>query len=103
IMRLARISFAGITSAGLRPGDCRPLTTDELVDLRRSFGVPRRIVHPSAVVPDGLKSGRAAYGASAVGKTMSHPIRGRTRPRLTKRPPARGRKETGGSPPWPKD
>jgi 23S rRNA pseudouridine2605 synthase len=86
VMRLARVAFAGITSERLRPGESRPLAADELVELRRSFGVPRRLPRPA--VP-------------ADGKTMSHPPRGRARPRLTGKARARTRK-TGGSP-WPKD
>jgi 23S rRNA pseudouridine2605 synthase len=43
VMRLARTSFAGVTSEGLRPGESRPLTVDELMDLRERFGVPKRV------------------------------------------------------------
>lgn len=43
VMRLARTSFAGVTSEGLRPGDARSLTVDELTDLRDRFGVPKRV------------------------------------------------------------
>ncbi len=43
VMRLARLSFAGITSEGLRPGESRSLTADELNDLRSQYGVPKRI------------------------------------------------------------
>jgi 23S rRNA pseudouridine2605 synthase len=42
VMRLARLSFAGITAEGLRPGDWRPLTNEELADLKAEYGVPRR-------------------------------------------------------------
>ena len=86
VMRLARVAFAGITSEGLRPGDCRPLSAEELMEIRRSFGVPKRILRPA--IPAG-------------GKTMSPPPRVRARPRLTGKARARTRK-TGGSP-WPKD
>jgi 23S rRNA pseudouridine2605 synthase len=41
VMRLARLSFAGITSDGLRPGEWRHLTAEELSVLRREYGVPR--------------------------------------------------------------
>jgi 23S rRNA pseudouridine2605 synthase len=44
VMRLARLSFAGITAEGLRPGDWRYLAPDELVDLKKEYGVPKRIV-----------------------------------------------------------
>jgi len=43
VMRLARISFAGITSDDLRPGQWRYITRDELVALREAFGVPKRV------------------------------------------------------------
>ncbi|APR76559.1 Ribosomal large subunit pseudouridine synthase B [Minicystis rosea] len=43
VMRLARVSFAGISHEGLRPGDFRSLTVDELEALRKTYGVPKRI------------------------------------------------------------
>jgi 23S rRNA pseudouridine2605 synthase len=43
VMRLARTSFAGVTSEGLRPGEWRPLNVEELTDIREHFGVPRRV------------------------------------------------------------
>jgi len=42
VMRLARVSFAGIDADGLRPGEWRYLTADELASLKKGFGVPRR-------------------------------------------------------------
>ncbi len=43
VMRLARTTFAGVTSEGLRPGEWRALKVDELTHIRESFGVPKRI------------------------------------------------------------
>jgi 23S rRNA pseudouridine2605 synthase len=43
VMRLARLSFAGVTSEDLRPGEWRPLTLDELLEIRKQFGVPKRV------------------------------------------------------------
>lgn len=37
VMRLARLSFAGITAEGLRPGEKRELTDDEVTLLRREY------------------------------------------------------------------
>jgi 23S rRNA pseudouridine2605 synthase len=51
VMRLARVEFAGVTSEGLRPGDWRYLTVDELTRLKKEHGVPRRIVTPPAQRP----------------------------------------------------
>lgn len=46
VMRLARIAFAEISAEGLAPGRYRHLTRDELVALKKIYGVPRSI--PSA-------------------------------------------------------
>ncbi|HEY8076199.1 MAG TPA: pseudouridine synthase, partial [Labilithrix sp.] len=46
VMRLARVEFAGVSAEGLRPGKWRHLTREELVALKKEFGVPRSI--PSA-------------------------------------------------------
>ncbi|XXX82175.1 pseudouridine synthase [Sorangium sp. So ce134] len=43
VMRLARTTFAGVTSEGLRPGEWRALAVDELLHIREAFGVPKRI------------------------------------------------------------
>jgi 23S rRNA pseudouridine2605 synthase len=43
VMRLARVSFADISSEGLRPGEWRPLSAVELTVLREQYGVPKRI------------------------------------------------------------
>jgi 23S rRNA pseudouridine2605 synthase len=45
VMRLSRVAFAGITIEGLRPGEIRALTREELVQLKKDYDVPR---HPSA-------------------------------------------------------
>jgi 23S rRNA pseudouridine2605 synthase len=45
VMRLARVAFAGVRCDDLRPGAWRPLTTDELRQLRQLYGVPKRIRH----------------------------------------------------------
>jgi 23S rRNA pseudouridine2605 synthase len=46
VMRLSRLSFAGVTSAGLRPGQFRELSRDELTALKEAYGVPARIPKP---------------------------------------------------------
>jgi 23S rRNA pseudouridine2605 synthase len=48
VMRLARVSFAGIDAEGLAPGRWRYLTADELRALKKQYGVPRRVVAPPA-------------------------------------------------------
>ena len=46
VMRLVRISHAGVNAEDLRPGQWRHLTLDELVALKRDFGVPQRVRSP---------------------------------------------------------
>ncbi len=46
VMRLSRVSHAGITAEGLRPGEFRELTLDELRTLKRDYGVPKKVHAP---------------------------------------------------------
>src|SRR5450432_371917 len=46
VMRLARVSHAGVTAEDLRPGQWRHLSLDELVALKKEFGVPHRVRSP---------------------------------------------------------
>jgi 23S rRNA pseudouridine2605 synthase len=43
VMRLARLSFAGINHEGLRPGQARSLTGTELKALKEAYGVPKKV------------------------------------------------------------
>jgi len=43
VMRLARVGFAGTTIEGLPPGRWRHLMREELIDLKKTYGVPRSI------------------------------------------------------------
>jgi 23S rRNA pseudouridine2605 synthase len=56
VMRLARSSFAGVTSEGVRPGTWRPLTSAELVALRKDYGVPKALPTTEAPRPLGRPS-----------------------------------------------
>jgi 23S rRNA pseudouridine2605 synthase len=47
VMRLARISHAGIDSEDLRPGQWRELSLEELSALKRDYGVPKKVRAPS--------------------------------------------------------
>lgn len=42
VLRLARLSFAGITHEGLKPGQLRPLSRDELDRLKKNYLTPYR-------------------------------------------------------------
>jgi 23S rRNA pseudouridine2605 synthase len=48
VMRLARVSFAGITHEGLKPGSYRHLSVQELTALRETYGVPKRVKSAAA-------------------------------------------------------
>jgi 23S rRNA pseudouridine2605 synthase len=43
VMRLARVEYAGVTAEGLRPGKWRHLGVDELTEIKRLHGVPKRV------------------------------------------------------------
>jgi 23S rRNA pseudouridine2605 synthase len=43
VMRLVRLAHAGVTTEGLRPGEWRYLSLDELVALKKRYGVPRKV------------------------------------------------------------
>jgi 23S rRNA pseudouridine2605 synthase len=76
VMRLARSSFAGVTSEALRPGTWRPLTAAELVTLRKDYGVPKVL---PATAEGGRPEGRPSRATS--------PSRGAPRGRAEERPP----------------
>jgi 23S rRNA pseudouridine2605 synthase len=75
VMRLARVAFAEITAEGLRPGQWRHLTRDELSALKKRYGVPRSIPSPPEQKPLPARrarkpepwSGGARRGSSAGG------------------------------------
>ncbi len=46
VMRLARLGFAHVTADGLRPGQWRHMTRDELVRMKKTHGVPKSIPAP---------------------------------------------------------
>ena len=75
VMRLARTSFAGITHDGLKPGQLRPLTSEELMDLREKYGVPKKVRRTAAVaLPPSTRGGgpggrKSRVSPSARGQT----------------------------------
>lgn len=48
VLRLARLSFAGISTDGLRPGEMRPVTEDELEKLKKNYLTPYRRARDTA-------------------------------------------------------
>jgi 23S rRNA pseudouridine2605 synthase len=99
VMRLARTSFAGITSEGLRPGEWRALTADELLDIRKSFGVPRKVRSAAARMAASELGGPRPHGT--VRRSLSAHRDGDARPAPEARAPratrGEGRREERGS------
>lgn len=62
VMRLARTAYAGITADGLRPGEWRPLTLDELKDLKKNYDVPRKVRSPDIELVDKARVRRRPKG-----------------------------------------
>jgi 23S rRNA pseudouridine2605 synthase len=80
VMRLARISHAGVTSEDLRPGQWRPLTVDELVEIKREYGVPKKVRAPHF----DPAAGRDAGGKGTEGRPTRGDQRGAKRPKTGK-------------------
>ncbi len=59
VMRLARVSFAEISVEGLAPGRWRHLTRDELIDLKKTYGVPRSIPSAGSIPENPSRAARA--------------------------------------------
>jgi 23S rRNA pseudouridine2605 synthase len=64
VLRLARLSVAGVSCEGLRPGALRPLDHEELLTLRNLTGFPKRV--PKVAAPFvAAPRGRAARNAAS--------------------------------------
>jgi 23S rRNA pseudouridine2605 synthase len=85
VMRLARLSFANIDAEGLRPGQWRHMTRDELVKLKKTYGVPKSISSP----PERVESSRRTRTTQAGPGGPGRPRRGDGEERA--RPDAGGR------------
>jgi 23S rRNA pseudouridine2605 synthase len=79
VQRLARLSFAGLATDGLRPGEWRPLSNKELEKLKKQYLRPARR----------QKAEEAAQAAEAAGAPVSAPPDGSRRPK--RRGGAKGR------------
>jgi 23S rRNA pseudouridine2605 synthase len=100
VMRLVRSSFAGISSDGLKPGAWRHLTRDELMTLKKAYGVPKSLPVPAEAQAHAPQASRGARG-----RVAGVDARGRARGKPAERAqPGVGRTETqaprygGGSP-----
>jgi 23S rRNA pseudouridine2605 synthase len=82
-MRLARVAFAGIAGEGVRPGQWRPLSVDELKKLQRTYGVPKRVRPPQSPAATSERKQRGQKPAAAT--TVRAPRGARQAPRSKKR------------------
>ncbi|MDB4942517.1 MAG: Ribosomal large subunit pseudouridine synthase, partial [Labilithrix sp.] len=83
VMRLARLSFAAISADGLRPGQWRHLTREELHSLKKAYGVPRSIPAPPEEAPAPARRLRAGSGRP---QTKNGPAARATRVGVEQRP-----------------
>lgn len=74
VLRLVRVEYAGLTVSGLRPGQWRHLTRQELLNLKQTFGVPHRVPHAPPVEP--VATHRSGPRASK-SRTQRRPTRSR--------------------------
>jgi 23S rRNA pseudouridine2605 synthase len=72
VMRLARTSFAGVSSEALPPGRWRYLTRQELTVIKKTYGVPKKIPHD---LPEGGGEG-ASSGATRREKSKAGGFQG---------------------------
>lgn len=75
VLRLARTSYAGITVGELLPGQWRALGVDELLSLRRAYGVPKRVHRPAPTRDEAPR--RAPARSAKAGGRKSAPLRQR--------------------------
>lgn len=78
VMRLARLSFAEISTEGVRPGDFRPLTADELRALKASYGVPKRIPKNEPELEERPPPPQRRMGSKNTSKPIARIFEGRT-------------------------
>jgi 23S rRNA pseudouridine2605 synthase len=81
VMRLSRISFAGIEVEGLRPGEYRPLQPSELAKLKRDYLNPGKRERANT-------ARRGPLGDDAGAPEPAAAVRKATRRKASPRPPA---------------
>src|SRR5690606_32009706 len=90
VLRLARISFAGIDHEGLKPGQWRYLSKDELTLLKNAHGVPKK-VRPAPPLPNAKNvRKKRAEGNQGLGVAGTGPRRGASKPRSAGTSTSRG-------------
>jgi 23S rRNA pseudouridine2605 synthase len=80
VMRLARVAFAGIDLEGLAPGRWRSMTRDELLQLKKAYGVPRSIPSATPLVQSPAKKPKIAAAPRAQGARYGGGSPGRRSP-----------------------
>jgi 23S rRNA pseudouridine2605 synthase len=108
VVRLSRLSHAGIDAQGLRPGKWRFLTKTELTELKQQYGVPKKIYdsppsaprpqRPGAAAARGGGQRRAPHSRSADAPERGREARGPKRPSGSARSDARSGPTRSGAP-----
>jgi 23S rRNA pseudouridine2605 synthase len=86
VMRMARLSFAGVEGTDLRPGQWRPMTVDEQRLLKRAYGVPKTVRAQEELTT--ARSGRPAAVTAARNARPGATPRGAARSAPRDRAPA---------------
>jgi 23S rRNA pseudouridine2605 synthase len=74
VLRLMRVEYAGLSVEGLRPGEWRHLSRDELLELKQRYGVPRKVLRSVPEAPT-FSGRRRPVGSAAKTNPRTSPAR----------------------------
>lgn len=77
VVRLSRLSHAGIDAQGLKPGKWRFLSSAELKELKQQYGVPQKIHETSGLPPATTARRGSTFDSAARGSSRETGPRGR--------------------------
>jgi len=85
VLRLARISFAGVTAEGLRPGQWKEMDARDLEKLKKTYVTPlRRAKDPAGLLEEAAELAGASSRAAAVRAAAARGAKGGTKPSADK-------------------
>lgn len=83
VVRLSRLSHANINAEGLRPGQWRLLSVDELKTLKKQYGVPKKVHAQSDALAAWTPNKSATSSKSTASKPSLRPTNARTSTRVS--------------------